>query len=102
MAVKARMKVSSITAQPTYVNVVLGAVYSSDPEDPNYSYAQATPSAQLSLNITNPGAFEQFFEGEIYDIDITKYTPPAPVEAAPTEQAATETASTEPAAAPTA
>ena len=60
MSVKARMKVQTINAQPSVVAVTLAAVYSSDPEDPNFSYSSATPSASLSMTITNPAAFEQF------------------------------------------
>lgn len=75
MAVKARMKVQSITAQPTYVSVGLAAVYSSDPDDPNYSFSQATPAASLSMTITNPDAFAEFNEGDTFDLTFEKHTP---------------------------
>ena len=42
------------------------AAYSSDPNDPNYSWSQATPGANLSMSITNPAAFEQFEQGRDY------------------------------------
>lgn len=74
MSVKARMKVQSITAQPTYVTVALAAVSSSDPDDPNYSWSQATPAGGCSLTITNPDAFSQFNEGDTFDLTFEKHT----------------------------
>lgn len=53
--VRAKMKVQSInkSGSPQYpqVSVNLGAVYSNDPESENRSFASATPSASVTLNI---------------------------------------------------
>jgi hypothetical protein len=46
--------------------VLLGAVYSSDPNSENYSFSKYTPSASLSMHITNPEAFDFFVEGAQY------------------------------------
>lgn len=42
----------------------------------NESWSEATPSAQLSMYITNPQAYEQFEEGKDYYLDFT----PVPAE----------------------
>lgn len=76
MAVKARMRVTgrgeknwTEGKKVDAVEVKLQAVYSNDPESPNYSYSKATPSGEVTLMITNPGAFEQFAIGQTFDID---------------------------------
>jgi hypothetical protein len=89
MSVKARMVVTSINAENEFfVSVGLVPVYSSDPADPNYTYSQSTPSGQVTLNITNKAAFDEFSVGDLFDIDFTKISvtetvtdvEPAPVE----------------------
>lgn len=52
-------------------NVQLSAVYSSDPSSPNYSYSQASPSASLTIYISNPDAYEQFEVNKQYDLTFT-------------------------------
>lgn len=54
--------------------VFMSPVYSSDPNSENYSYSQATPSGQISMSITNPGAWGFFERGGEYVIDFTKAT----------------------------
>ncbi|SRR5258706_7767624 len=76
MTVRAKMKCNSITktgdAKKPQVNVKLGAVYSNDPESENRSFANATPSGELSLNIdAGRPAAEAFELGGEYYIDIT-------------------------------
>ena len=46
------------------------AVYGQDGSD-NASWSAATPSATLSMYITNPAAYEQFAEGKSYFLDFT-------------------------------
>lgn len=48
----------------------LSAVYSDDPEDPNKSFSDATPSAFFQLVIDNPEAHGFFEPGQEYDIII--------------------------------
>lgn len=57
------------TTERTFEAVSLSAVYSGDPEDPNYTYSQATPSAGVNMYISNPGAFGFFQKGKQYVID---------------------------------
>jgi hypothetical protein len=67
--VQARMKVSGITAPYDGAReVTLNAVYSSDKNDPNFSFSQATPAASLKMTITNPNAFNAFEIGATYDL----------------------------------
>lgn len=54
------------------VEVTLNAVYSSDKADPNYSYSQATPSAEMKLLISNPAAHEFFKVGKKYLVTFTE------------------------------
>jgi hypothetical protein len=69
MAVKARVLVSSVKEPYAGVQyVTMHAVYTNDPESPNFSYSQATPSLALNMTITNPEAFGFFVEGEEIDL----------------------------------
>lgn len=54
------------------VEVTLNAIYSSDKSDPNYSYSQATPSAELKMEISNPLAAEFFKSGKKYLVTFTE------------------------------
>jgi hypothetical protein len=70
--IRAKMRVS-FKGDPGYshpgqeiAQVNLAAVYSSDPESENYSYAKATPTANLSMTITNPEAIGFFEPGAEY------------------------------------
>lgn len=55
--------------------VELQAVYSSDPESPNYEWAQATPAGNLTMTISNPEAWGFFEPGAEYRLRITKHIP---------------------------
>lgn len=63
-----------------YVNqhITLNAVYSPDPADPNYSYSKATPSADLSMYVTNPVAAEFFEQGAEYLVTFERVQRPKP------------------------
>jgi hypothetical protein len=70
--VKAKMRVN-FKGDPGYshpdqkiAQVNLSAVYSDDKSSENYSYSKATPSANLSMTITNPDAVEFFEPGAEY------------------------------------
>jgi hypothetical protein len=53
-------------------SVVLTAVTSEGLDDPNASWAAATPSGQLTMYISNPGAWDFFKGGKNYRITITE------------------------------
>jgi hypothetical protein len=42
------------------------------PGSENEKFWKATPSGELQMHITNPGAFEQFEVGKSYYLDITE------------------------------
>lgn len=71
--VQAKMQCTSVTGgkDAGYESVTLHAVYSSDPNDPNYSYSQATPSASAQMQINNPAALGKFEQGKLYFVDFT-------------------------------
>ena len=82
MSIKARFYVESVTqiGYPGYQDqnpkvtsekVVLQAVYSSDPANPNHSYSQATPQARVELLISNANAWGFFKPGHSYDAAFT-------------------------------
>ncbi|WP_431860055.1 hypothetical protein [Azospirillum sp.] len=64
--VTAKMRCHYIQAGDSHRTVHLHPVYDSDPNGPNASWSKATPSGQVSLTITNPGAYERFEEGKEY------------------------------------
>lgn len=64
--VTAKFKVQNVNCYEGYRQVTLAPVYSSDKTSPNYSWSQATPSGELKMTITNPGAYEQFAVGKTY------------------------------------
>lgn len=76
MQVRAKMRVTSITtsgdAKKPNVVVKLGAVYSSDPQSENKSFANATPSGscELSIDAGRPAA-SAFHQGEEFYVDLT-------------------------------
>lgn len=55
--------------------VELNAVGSGGPDDPNQSFATATPSGKLTMTIQNPAAFGFFEPGQEYMIEIRKAQP---------------------------
>lgn len=72
MKVRAKMKVTAVNKsgdpRNPFVNVQMGAVYSSDPESENRSFANATPTASCSMSIDPGRPAAQAFElgAEIY------------------------------------
>jgi hypothetical protein len=62
----------SASSKKSYENVSLCAVYSEDKTSENYSFSQATPWAHLQMNISNPGAFDFFKEGQEYRVIFEK------------------------------
>ena len=72
MTVKARMLCSGKTEQGEGALVTFTAVYDPDKNSPNYSFSLYTPSASLSMYITNPTALAEFEPGTLYDLDFNK------------------------------
>lgn len=64
--IRAKLKCLSAHRFESSEAVELTAVYSPDPESPNYSWSQATPSGSVKLTITNPDAFGALEPGREY------------------------------------
>lgn len=64
MAVTAKFKVNRVEKHGDgdyeYRHIRLTAVYSPDPNSPNYSWSKMTPCGEIAMTITNPAAFQQF------------------------------------------
>jgi hypothetical protein len=77
MALIAKMRVDKVTQYGGQTGqaseqVELSAVYSDDPEHPNYEWSQATPSGKLELYIDNPAAFGKIKPGDEVHVTIQK------------------------------
>jgi len=72
VAVRAKFRCSSKTPEtfdPSIVRVQFDAVYGDGTD--NAEWSKWTPSGNLSMQITNPGAHEQFEVWKSYYLDIT-------------------------------
>lgn len=71
MAIRAKFRGSS-AVKDTGGNemVVLNAVYSQDPNDPNHEWSKYTPWGELRMNISNPPAQGQLVPGKEYYLTI--------------------------------
>lgn len=54
--------------------------HENNPDHPNYSFWQATPSGSLDMIITNISAAEYFVEGEVYTMTLVRELGPEPTE----------------------
>ena len=69
---RGKFKVIQITRNhynPQAAEIKLGAVYSQSPED--QTYATATPSAEITMQVTNPAAAEKLQLGKSFYVDFT-------------------------------
>lgn len=75
MNMKAKLKVVSVEKGEGWEQLKFGAVaakqYPSDGSDENNTYAKWTPTAQLSMTITNPSLHGQFEPGQEFYVDFT-------------------------------
>lgn len=70
--IRAKIKIHNVTAHgepKTGEQISAGAVYSEDKTTENYSFSVATPSLNLQMFISNPGAFNQLIAGKEYYLD---------------------------------
>lgn len=71
--IRGKFRVTTITRNhynPNSAEVVLEALYSQTPED--NSYAAATPSAKIVMQITNPAAVNALPLGKAFYVDFTE------------------------------
>ena len=69
--IRAKFRCQTVLLGEHGEQVKLGAVSSSDENDPNKSWSQYTPSGSIEMMITNPAAEGQFRPGREYFIDFT-------------------------------
>lgn len=79
MPVRAKFKVNEITSRDYGTTVKLNPVYSTDPNHENKSFADATPSGDITLQINKGRPAANAFElGKEYYVDFTPAETPAP------------------------
>jgi hypothetical protein len=70
--VRGKFKVTEITRSawnPNAAQIKLEAVYTGTPED--NSFSEATPSATITMSVTNPAAIEKLPLGQFFYVDFT-------------------------------
>lgn len=70
--IRAKIKIDNVRLDgdpKTGEQISAGAVYSSDKTTENYSFSAATPSLNLQMYISNPGAFGKLIQGKEYYLD---------------------------------
>jgi len=74
--VRAKFKVTYVegTGKQSH-NVYFQPVYNDSEE--NKTFWETTPCGSIQMSITNPGAFQQFKEGQEYYVDFTLAAMPA-------------------------
>ena len=75
------MRVQSITVNDYSDIVELSAVYGGNTNAEDNTYARATPSGSLKLQIDNPAVRGSFKPGQVYYVDLTQL--PADANACP-------------------
>jgi len=70
-AVRAKFVAHYIQPGDGQETVHMHAVYSPDPDSPNYTWSKATPGGNLTMAVSNPAAMGQFKQGTEYLIDFT-------------------------------
>jgi len=76
MNITAKMKCSTVKENGEGENkyseeITLYAVYSDDPTSENYSFSQATPSAGVTMTITNKSAWGAFVQDQEYLVNFS-------------------------------
>lgn len=83
---RAKLKITGVDKYEASENVRFTAVgpseYPADGTDENNTYAKWTPSAELSISITNPNLLGRFEVGQEYYVDFHPALPATLTEAA--------------------
>ena len=62
---------SVVTSEDLQMTAVCASQFPKDGSDENNSYAKWTPSADLTMAITNPALFGKFTKGQEFYVDFT-------------------------------
>ena len=76
MNIRAKMNVRSVTSTEYSDEVELSAVYGGSTNAEDNTYASATPSGSLKLQVNNPAVRGQIRPGQTYYVDLTPVPPP--------------------------
>ena len=74
MAVRAKFTCVGIKIdprEPTNKEIILQAVWTDDPKDPNKEWSKYTPYGELKFGVSNPKASEQFELGKHFWLDFS-------------------------------
>jgi len=71
MTVNTVKSVADSEGKKSSEELTLSAVYSSDPKSANAQWSKYTPSAQLSMHISNPAAFDKVLPGQFMFVDLS-------------------------------
>lgn len=67
-----RIEQHSATCETLHFNAVCAKTYPADGSDEDNTFAKFSPSATLTIQITNPALVGQFKPGETYYVDFTE------------------------------
>lgn len=68
---RAKMQVESVTKTTYAEELKFTAVYSGDKNSEDNTYSEATPSAALTMQVTNKALHGQFAPGQKFYVDFT-------------------------------
>lgn len=71
MTVRSVNRVADGIGNISQEELLLDAVYSNDPGSANAQWSKWTPSATLTMTISNPGAFGRVLPGQFVFVDLT-------------------------------
>lgn len=74
---RAKFQVQSVTGSEAYESLSMTAVTGKEPYGPNgesedNTFARYTPSASLTMSITNPALIGKIKQGDVFYVDFTK------------------------------
>lgn len=75
MTIQAKIEVQEVKLTGYSEEILARPVYSSDKNDPNFSFSAATPSGEIKLSITNKNAWGAFRPGKKYLVTFEEETP---------------------------
>lgn len=71
MKTRAKMRVSSVMIDEHSDTVKMHAVYGGDKNSEDNTFAKATPSADLSMSVSNPALRGTFLPGQKFYVDFS-------------------------------
>lgn len=69
---RAKMRIESVTKTEYHEELKLHAVYGNSTNKEDNTYSEATPSASLTMSITNKALWGKFIPGQKFYVDFTQ------------------------------